>query len=144
MNTFYLVWYVVIERKSSAKCRRTACNSRCLSQRMQSKPNRAETRICFMVAHFQFRTFPKIRTSLCNFFQFSVKWCKKSCSPRFYWLSLYTKALWTNKLWISYPTYRQIFYSRLTIIKMLLTSENFQDFLRYLVESSIHCFSIHW
>ena len=80
------------------------------------------------LAHFQ------IWASHREFF-FSFQWYIKSNFLRFFWLSMYSKALQTKKIWISWRAspIQMFFYLRSKIMKMLLTSENFEDSLRPLV-----------
>ena len=52
-----------------------------------------------------FCAFPNFRASHHDFFLFGVKWYIKSYFLLFLWLSLFTKALQTNKIWISWTAH---------------------------------------
>ena len=99
--------------------------------RSQSKPNQVEVRILFC----PFPAFSKFRASHRDFFLFCIKWYIKSsffrrsfdyvCMPKPY------NKLYLNSLKSS--SYKKVFYSRSKILKMQLTSEIFEDFIRLLV-----------
>ena len=132
INTHYLVQYVVIGRNSSAERGLAARNSWCSSQRMQDhNSNRIKWRALeAWILFCPFRAFPKFRTSCRDFFLFGVKWYINSSFLAFISLSLYIKALRTNKLWISLRAHpmRRFFRDK----KQKKCRWYFEEFLRLL------------